>query len=58
MMGKTKGDIMPRDTLAPIEIIDTRSLADEAALIRDLVAEAGLDAAILVKVLAPMEMMS
>jgi RHH-type transcriptional regulator, proline utilization regulon repressor / proline dehydrogenase / delta 1-pyrroline-5-carboxylate dehydrogenase len=37
---------MPRDTmLTPWSIIETASLTDEAALVRQLIAEAGLDAA-------------
>ncbi len=51
-MGETKGQIMPRDTLAPMDIITTASLADEAALIRDLIAQAGLDAAARARIVA------
>jgi RHH-type proline utilization regulon transcriptional repressor/proline dehydrogenase/delta 1-pyrroline-5-carboxylate dehydrogenase len=52
MMGKTKGQTMPRDLLAPMDIIETQSLADEARLIRDLVDAAGLDAAARARIVA------
>ncbi len=43
---------MPRDTLAPMDIIETHSLADEGALIRDLINKAGLDAAARARIVA------
>ena len=45
MLRKTKGGIMPRDLTEAMHIIETGSLAEEAGLVRELVAEAGLDAA-------------
>ena len=46
------GDIMPRDLTEAMMTIETQSLRDEAVLIRDLVAQAGLDAATRARIVA------
>ena len=43
---------MPRDLTEAMDIIETASLADEAVLIRDMIAEAGLDAATRARIVA------